>query len=175
MRLLPRVLPSIQCAKASHAQLPDISLLSATQVLRLSARIPLIQRREKCPSREGKSAFTQWFSAVYARSLKDQARKSKCPRTQILEPRTQSKLICHSSTTFIPTWSNDLIQITSQSYIGISPKSYSLLRHPIQLYATHPYTYYESIAQAHLSITRPSFLENRSLQVEKFEGGKCKL
>ena len=65
MRLLPRVVPSIVCAKASHvcakashAQHPDISLRSATQAFRLIARIPLIQRREKCPSREGKSAIT---------------------------------------------------------------------------------------------------------------------
>ena len=157
MRLLPRVLPSIQCAKASHAQLPDRPLRRDIQALRLIARIPLIQRREKCPSREEKSTFTQWFFRIYARSLKDYARKSKYPRTQILEPRTQSKLICHSSTTFIPTWSNDLIQVTAQSYIGISPKLYSLLCHPIQLYATHPYTYYEAIAQAHLSITRTFF------------------
>ena len=124
MRLLPRVLPSIQCAKASYAQLPAISLRSATQALRLIASIPLIQRREKCPSREEKSAFTQWFSSVYVRSLKDQARKSKYPRTQILEPRTQSKLICHSSTTFIPTRSNNLIEVTSQSYIASHRKLY---------------------------------------------------
>ena len=125
MRLLPRVLPSILCAKASHAQLPDISLRSATQALRLIASIPLIQRREKHCSREGKSAFTQWFSSVFVRSLKDQARQSKYPRTQILESRTQSKLISHSSTTFIPTRSNNLIQVTSQSYIGIQVKLYS--------------------------------------------------
>ena len=50
--------PSILCAKASYAQLPDISLRSAAQALRLIARIPLIQRREKCPSRKVKSAFT---------------------------------------------------------------------------------------------------------------------
>ena len=102
--------------------------------LRLIASISLIPRRERCPSREEKSAFPQWYSSIYARSLKDQARQSKYPRTQILEPRTQSKLICHSSTTFIPTQSNNLIQFTSQSYIGISPKLYSFLRHPIQLY-----------------------------------------
>ena len=164
MRLLPRVLPSIQCAKASHAQLPVISLRSATQALRLIASIPLIQRREKCPSREGKSAFTQWFSSIYVRSLKDQARQSKYPRTQILEPRTQSNLICHSSITFIPTWSNILIQITSQSYIGIQVKLYRNQYEAIQLSSpsyrtlpTHPYTYYETIAQAHLSITRTFF------------------
>ena len=29
MRLLPRVLPAINCAKVSHAQLPDIPLRSA--------------------------------------------------------------------------------------------------------------------------------------------------
>ena len=121
-----RVLSSIQSAKASHAQLPDMPLRSDTQALRLIASIPLIQRREKCPSREEKSAFPQWYSSIYVRSLKDQARKSKYPRTQILEPRTQSKLICHSSTTFIHTQSNNLIQvITSQSYIVINAKLYS--------------------------------------------------
>ena len=51
------------------------------QALRLIARIPLIQWREKHRSREEKSTFTQWFSAVYVRSLKDQARQSKYPRT----------------------------------------------------------------------------------------------
>ena len=40
-------MPSILCAKALHAQLPDISLRSAAQALRLIARIPLIQRRKK--------------------------------------------------------------------------------------------------------------------------------
>ena len=54
MRLLPRVLPSTYCAKASRAQLSDMPLRSATQVLRLITRIPLIQRREKLPSREEK-------------------------------------------------------------------------------------------------------------------------
>ena len=55
--LLQRVPPAICCAKVSHAQLPDIPLRRDTQALRLIARIPLIQRREKCPSREEKSAF----------------------------------------------------------------------------------------------------------------------
>ena len=127
-----RVRPSIQSAKASRAQLPNIPLRSDTQALRLIASIPLIQRREKHCSREEKSAFTQWFFCIYARSLKDQARKSKEPRTQILEPRTQSKLICHSSTTFIPMRSNNLIQVTSQSYIGISAKLYRNLVKAIQ-------------------------------------------
>ena len=53
-----RVLFSIYCAKASHAQLPDVPLRSDTQALRLIARIPLIRRREKHRSREEKSAFT---------------------------------------------------------------------------------------------------------------------
>ena len=87
---------------------PDIPLRSDTQALRLFASIPLIQQRGKCHSCEEKSAFPQRFFRIYARSLKDQARKSKYPRTQILEPRTQPKLICHSSTTFIPTRSNNL-------------------------------------------------------------------
>ena len=124
-RLLCGVLSSIYSAKASHAQLPDMPLRRDTQALHLIANIPLIQRREKCQSREDKSAFLQWFSSIYVRSLKDQACKSKYPRTQILEPRTQSKLICHSSTAFIPMRSNDLIQVTSQSHIGISAKLYS--------------------------------------------------
>ena len=92
---------------------PDIPLRSDTQALRLIASIPLILRREKHRSREEKSAFTQQFFRIYVRSLKDQARKSKYPRTEILEPRTQSKLICHSSRTFIPTRSNNLIQVHS--------------------------------------------------------------
>ena len=58
------------------------------QALRLIASIPLIQRREKYHSYEEKSTFTQWYSSIYARSLKDQARKSKYPRTEILELRT---------------------------------------------------------------------------------------
>ena len=53
-----RVLYSIYSAETSHAQLPDIPLRSDTQALRLIANTPLIQRREKCPSREEKSAFT---------------------------------------------------------------------------------------------------------------------
>ena len=55
--LLQRVPPAICCAKASHVQLPYIPLRSDTQALRLIASIPLVQRREKCPSREEKSAF----------------------------------------------------------------------------------------------------------------------
>ena len=51
------------------------------QDLRLIANTPLIQRREKYHSYEEKSTFTQWYSSIYARSLKDQARKSKYPRT----------------------------------------------------------------------------------------------
>ena len=143
--------------------------------LRLIASILLIQRREKCPSREGKSAFTQWFSSVYIRSLKDQVRKSQYPRTQILDPRTQSKLIGHSSTTFIPTRSNNLIEVTSQSYIGISPKLYSFLRHPIQLYTRPHIAIYETLCEITSSVLVPSTLGNRRLQAEKFEGGKCKL
>ena len=56
--LLPGVPPAICCATVSHVQLPYIPLRSDTQALRLIASIPLIQRREKCPSREEKSAFT---------------------------------------------------------------------------------------------------------------------
>ena len=52
-----RVLPPTYCAKVSHAQLVDISLRSDIQALRLVASIPLIQRKEKCPSCEEKSAF----------------------------------------------------------------------------------------------------------------------
>ena len=49
---------SLYCAKALHAQLPDMPLRRDTQALRLIARIPLIQRREKHRSRKEKSAFT---------------------------------------------------------------------------------------------------------------------
>ena len=58
VNLLQRVPPAICSAAVSHAQLPDIPLRSDTQSLLRIARIPLIQRREKCPSREEKSAFT---------------------------------------------------------------------------------------------------------------------
>ena len=47
----------IYYAKASCAQLPDIPHRSDTQALCLIASIPLIQRREKHRSREGKSVF----------------------------------------------------------------------------------------------------------------------
>ena len=124
-RLLSRVLYSIQSAKASHAQLPDIPHRSDTQALRLIAHIPLIQQREKHRSRKEKSAFAQWFSSVYARSLKDQVRQSKYPRTQILGLRTQPKLICHSSTIFIPRRSNNL-------NIGHFTKLYSFAPKTIQ-------------------------------------------
>ncbi|KDU79970.1 hypothetical protein HMPREF1121_00718 [Porphyromonas sp. KLE 1280] len=49
-----RVLTPTYCAKVSHAQLPDRSLRSDTQVLRLIASIPLIQWKEKRHSREEK-------------------------------------------------------------------------------------------------------------------------
>nr|DAF61547.1 MAG TPA: hypothetical protein [Siphoviridae sp. ctJ0s2] len=55
---MPIILPSIYYAKASRDQLPDISLRRDTQALRLIVSIPLIQRREKYPSRRGKNAFT---------------------------------------------------------------------------------------------------------------------
>ena len=63
MRLLPRVLPAINCAKVSHAQLPDIPLRSGTQALRLIASIPLILRREKCCFCEEKASSRSAFSA----------------------------------------------------------------------------------------------------------------
>ena len=46
-----------------HAQLPDMSPRSDTQALRFIASIPLIQRREKCPSREEKVPSRSGFSA----------------------------------------------------------------------------------------------------------------
>ena len=143
--------------------------------LRLIASILLIQRREKCPSREGKSAFTQWFSSVYIRSLKDQVRKSQYPRTQILDPRTQSKLIGHSSTTFIPTRSNNLIEVTLQSYIRISPKLYSFLLHPIQLYTRTYITYMRHCARLplHYSYLLPTEIGGFRLRSSKAESASC--
>ena len=44
-----------------HAKLPDMSLRSDTQALRFIASIPLIQRREKCPSREEKAPSRSGF------------------------------------------------------------------------------------------------------------------
>ena len=63
IRLLPRVLPAINCAKVSHAQLPDIPLRSGTQALRLIASIPLILRREKYRFCEEKASSRSAFSA----------------------------------------------------------------------------------------------------------------
>ena len=148
---------------------------SHQRALRFIASIPLIQRRVKHSSHEEKSAFTQWFFPIYARSLKDQARKSKYPRTQILDPRTQSKLFCHSSITlysypeqqpnrghFTKLYRNrsKAIQLSSPSYIALP---------------THPYTYMRLLCKVTSSLLIPSSLENRSLQAERFEGGKCKL
>ena len=81
LRLLPRVLTSIYSAKASHTQLPDVPLRRDTQALRLIALILLIQPRKKCHFREEKKHLPVVVSSIYARSLKDQARKSKYPRT----------------------------------------------------------------------------------------------
>ena len=144
MKLLPRI-PSL--FRVLRHRTPSSPIYPSEVIRKPFAlqRVSSIQRREKCPSREEKSAFTQWFSRIYARSLKDQAHKSKYPRTQILEPRTQSKLICHSSATFIPMRSNNPIQVTSQSYIGISPKLYSFLLHPIQLYPRTHIPIYEPV------------------------------
>ena len=47
MRLLPRVLPSIQRAKALRTQIPDIPLRRDTQALCLIARIPHYPAEEK--------------------------------------------------------------------------------------------------------------------------------
>ena len=161
----------LECQGITRPAHTDMPLRRDTQALRLIARILLIQRREKYPSREEKSAFSQWFSSVYVHSLKDQARQSKYPRTQILGPHTQPKLICHSSTTFITTRSNNLIEVTSQSYIGISPKLYSFLHHPIQLYLRTHIPIYGPLCKTTSSLLVPSSLGNRSLQAEKFEGG----
>ena len=51
------------------------------QALRLIARIPLIQLRGKCYSCEEKKRLPIVFFRIYACSLKDQAGKSKYPRT----------------------------------------------------------------------------------------------
>lgn len=59
MRLLPSSpAPPTYCAKASRAQLSNIPLQSDTQALHPIARISLILRKEKRPSREEKSTFT---------------------------------------------------------------------------------------------------------------------
>ena len=74
-RLLPESCPLFRVLR-HHAPSSPICLSEVvTQALRLIACIPLIQRREKLRSREEKSAFMQWFSSVYVRGLKDQARK----------------------------------------------------------------------------------------------------
>ena len=86
-----------------------------------------------------KSAFTQWYSSVYLRSLKDQVRQSKSPRTQILDPRTQSTLFCHLSITFIPYAEQQPNRGHFTKLYGISPKLYSFLHHPNIALPTYPY------------------------------------
>ena len=71
----------LECHGIARPANTDMPLRRDTQALRLIASIPLIQRREKCPSREEKSVFTQWVFRIYVRSLKDQVRQSKYPRT----------------------------------------------------------------------------------------------
>jgi len=48
----------LSAASRPHPVLGDMPLRSDTQALRLIARIPLILRKKKDPSREEKSAFT---------------------------------------------------------------------------------------------------------------------
>ena len=155
--------PLFRGLRHRNAQLTPICLSEEIRKPFVLLRIPLIQRREKSPSHEEKAPSRSVFS-IYARSLKDLARKSKYPRTQILEPRTQPKLICHSSTTFIPTRSNNLIEVNSPSYIASHRKLYRNQPKAIQLSSpsyialpTHPYTYIWTIAQDHLFITRSFF------------------
>ena len=112
----------LECQGITRPAHTDMPLRRDTQALHIIARILLIQRREKYPSREEKSTFTQWFFRIYARSLKDYARKSKYPRTQILDPRTQSKLICHSSAIFYPyAEQQPNIALPTYSYIQVRP------------------------------------------------------
>ena len=81
-RLLHIVLPSIESAKASHAQLLPIYLSEVIRFsLRLIASIPLVQQRKKHRSRGEKKCLPVVVFCIYARSLKDQARKSNYPRT----------------------------------------------------------------------------------------------
>ena len=156
--------PLFRGLRHRNAQLTPICLSEEIRKPFVLLRIPLIPSGGKRVLLMKKKRLHVVFFSIYARSLKDQARKSKYPRTQILEPRTQPKLICHSSTTFIPTRSNNLIEVTSPSYIAQHRKLYRNQSKAIQLSSpsyialpTHPYTYIWTIAQAHLFITRTSF------------------
>ena len=148
--------PLLGCQGIAHPAHTDMPLRRGTQALRLIANTPLIQRRKKSHSREEESAFTQWGFSIYAHSLKDQARKSKYPRTQILEPRTQPKLICHASTTFIPARSNNLIQVTSQSYIASRRKLY---RNPSKAIQESAQSYIAFFAILYSSTHVPIYLQ----------------
>ena len=117
---------------------------SHQKALRFIASILLIQRRVKCLSLEEKAPSRSAFSASMYVVL-----KTKYVNPNIHVRRYQSHVRSPNLSTtrpqlYIPTQSNNLIEVTLQSYIRISPKLYSFLRHPIQLYP-----------RTHITIMRP--------------------
>ena len=148
---------------------------SHQKALRFIASIPLIQRRVKCLSREEKAPSRSAFSASMYVALKT---RHVNPNIHVRRYQSHVRSLNLSATRpqlYIPTQSNNLIEVTLQSYIRISPKLYSFLRHPIQLYPRTHITYYETLCEITSSLLVPSSHGNRRLQAEKFEGGKCKL
>ena len=127
---------------------------SHQRALRFIASILLIQRRVECLSREEKAPSRSTFSASMYVVL-----KTRCVNSNIHVCRYQSRVRSPSLSAtrpqlFIPMRSNNLIWVVTRSCIGISPKLYSFLRHPIQLYP-----------RTHITIMRPLRKPTSSLLV----------
>ena len=149
---------------------------SHQRALRFIASILLIQRRVKCLSRKEKAPSHSGISASMYVVLKT---KHVNPNIHVRRYQSHVRSPNLSATRpqlYIPTQSNNLIEVTLQSYIRISPKLYYIAFFAIHIaLPTHPYTYMRLLCKVASSLLIPSPLEDRSLQAGKFEGGKCKL
>ena len=147
---------------------------SHQKALRFIASIPLIQRRVKCLSREEKVPSRSAFSASMYVAL-----KTRHVNPNIHVRRYQSHV---RSPNFSATRPQFYSYVEQQPNRGHFTKLYRNRSKAIQLSSpsyialpTHPYTYMRLLCKVTSSLLIPSSLENRSLQAERFEGGKCKL
>ena len=146
---------------------------SHQRALRFIASILLIQRRVKCLSRKEKAPSRSAFSASMYVALKTRhvnpnihVRRYQSHVRSLNLSATRPQLLSLRGATIY-------IQVSSQSYTE-SVQSY-IAFFTILYNSIHPYTYMRLLCKVASSLLIPSPLENRSLQAEKFEGGKCKL
>ena len=147
---------------------------SHQRALRFIASILLIQRRVKCLSRKEKAPSRSGFSLSTHVALKT---RHVNPNIHVRRYQSYVRSLNLSATRpqlYVPTQSNNLIEVTLlsytesvQSYIACFAILYSSTDAPMYLCMRLFY----KVAS---SLLIPSSLENRSLQAEKFEGGKCK-